>query len=349
MEMVILLIGSIGMIVCLIQAIIQRLRNFTIKKSTIGLFAMFFVLSFCGMNLSFDSNERKERMSAYVPAENQNTNVYEEELKAKREKEAAEREADQEREAAANAAQKEKEEAENDSKNQKIIETEAVNRSISEIIQLYEGKTAAYDVLNDKHLILTAYVKDTHIGDSGPYIYIDAKNMKSFLGSKVKFRPSVTSEAVSELSKGQKIVLDGIAYTKGAVFELRYATILSVDEQEIDENNIVIPEITYKQIDLQTMLNDLKENAMRAEKNYQNEYIQFTGKIDVIDSDGRYISVEPVSSTLSLLNSVHCSLKTDDQRNVIMYKNKGDQVTIKGKVTSIGEILGYSVDIDEIS
>lgn len=327
MRMIIGMIGSIGLIFFLIWMIILMLKNKPIIKVGIGLLSCI-VLTLTGFftTLHSDSrvdNEISERRIEYVEKN---------EIPANEPKEESET----------------KEQSENEGKNIKIIETDAINRSIAEIIQLYDGKTAAYDVLNDKHLIVTAYVKDTHIGNSGPYIYIDAKNMKSFLGSKVEFRPSVTSEAVSELSEGQKIVLDGIGYTKGPVFELHYATILSVDDQEIDENNMEIPDITYKQVDFKTMTNDLKQNAFRAEETYQNEYIQITCQIENIDSDGKYISVVSVGNTELFPTHVQCFIKTDAQRNVIMYKNKGDAVTIKGKVTMIGEIIGYLIDIDEI-
>ena len=46
----------------------------------------------------------------------------------------------------------------------------------------------------------------------------------------------------------------------------------------------------------------------------------------------------------------------DDFRGVITYIriiegkiSKGDKITVKGKIKDVGEVLGYSVDIDEIS
>ena len=42
-------------------------------------------------------------------------------------------------------------------------------------------------------------------------------------------------------------------------------------------------EKTYEKVDLQAMLNELEENALRAESKYQNAYIEITGKIKVID------------------------------------------------------------------
>ena len=43
-----------------------------------------------------------------------------------------------------------------------------------------------------------------------------------------------------------------------------------------------------------------------------------------------------------------CYIKNDDQLNVVIEKTENDKVTIKGKITEIGEVMGYSLDIHEI-
>ena len=106
---------------------------------------------------------------------------------------------------------------------------------------------------------------------------------------------------------------------------------------------------TYQQVDLQTMLDELEENALRAETKYQNAYVEITGKIAIIDSDGSYITIEPLTADEWNFDTVRCYIKNDTQRNFIIEKSVGDTVTIKGKVFSIGEVLGYSLNIDFIS
>lgn len=96
------------------------------------------------------------------------------------------------------------------------------------------------------------------------------------------------------------------------------------------------------------MLDELEENALKAETKYQNKYIEVTGKIASFDSDGSYISIEPVNADAWNFDRVTCDIKNESQRNFLLEKSKGDIVTIKGKVTSIGEILGYDIDIKEI-
>lgn len=106
---------------------------------------------------------------------------------------------------------------------------------------------------------------------------------------------------------------------------------------------------TYQKLDLQAMLDELQENALRAESKYQNAYVEITGKISNFDSDGSYITIEPTSADEWNFDTVMCYIKNDTQKRFIMEKSVGDQVTIKGKITSIGEILGYSLNIEEIS
>ena len=108
--------------------------------------------------------------------------------------------------------------------------------------------------------------------------------------------------------------------------------------------------IKYEVVDLQQMLDELDANALKAERTYQDKYIQITGKITNFDSDGKYISVEPVyADEWDLFNTVMCYIKNEEQLNFLLEKAVGDTITIKGKVKSIGEVIGYSFNMDEIS
>lgn len=75
--------------------------------------------------------------------------------------------------------------------------------------------------------------------------------------------------------------------------------------------------------------------------------VKFTGLIANIDSDGDYISVKG-QERFAIFSSFHCSLKDKKQKEVVMNKNQGSKVTIKGKITDVGEVLGYRVKVDEI-
>jgi len=106
--------------------------------------------------------------------------------------------------------------------------------------------------------------------------------------------------------------------------------------------------ITYETVDLQTMFDDLDGNAMKAENNYKGKNVEFECKISNFDSNGAYISVEPKNADEWNLSTAMCYIKNDEQKSVLIEKNVGDVITIKGKVKSVGEVLGYSIDIAEV-
>lgn len=120
----------------------------------------------------------------------------------------------------------------------------------------------------------------------------------------------------------------------------------SIDEGTESKNE---EKITYESVELQSMIDDLKANALKAEKTYQNKYIEISGKIKTFDSDGNYITIEPTNASEWNFDTVMCNIKNDDQLNFLLEKNVGDSITVKGQIKSIGEVLGYTVDVAEVS
>ena len=115
-----------------------------------------------------------------------------------------------------------------------------------------------------------------------------------------------------------------------------------VDDEELNADH------DYVVVDLQTMFDELDANAMKAEKTYQDMYIQVTGKISNFDSDGAYISIEPVNADDWNFDTMMCYIVKDEHLDILLEKSVGDVVTLKGKIKSIGEVLGYSMNIYEV-
>lgn len=115
-----------------------------------------------------------------------------------------------------------------------------------------------------------------------------------------------------------------------------------------NETSKEVEQIVYEAVDLQTMFDDLSNNAMKAENKYQKKYIEFECKISSFDSDGSYISVEPVGADEWNFTTAMCYIKNDSQKEFLVEKNVGDTLTIRGRVKSIGEVFGYSIDINEV-
>lgn len=107
-------------------------------------------------------------------------------------------------------------------------------------------------------------------------------------------------------------------------------------------------EITYTAYTVTQMMDDLKANALKAESTYKDQYVEITGRLSNIDSSGKYISLTPEDDEWAIIG-VQCYIKSEEQKEKVMEMSVDDVVTLKGKVKSVGEVMGYSLDIDEIN
>lgn len=106
-----------------------------------------------------------------------------------------------------------------------------------------------------------------------------------------------------------------------------------------------IPLEYYTSVTVEEMVNDLSSNALKAQERYKGKYLQITGRLSNIDSDGKYISLSPSGFSLT---SVMCYIKNDTQRAQVANMSSDDTVTLRGKCKDVGEIMGYKLDIDSI-
>lgn len=113
------------------------------------------------------------------------------------------------------------------------------------------------------------------------------------------------------------------------------------------EDKVESEQIVYSQYDVSTLLTDLDENALKAAETYEGQYVSLTGEIGTIDSSGKYIDLFPIDDEWAIIG-VQCYITNEEQKAAIMELSTGDTVTVEGKITSVGEVLGYSLDIDTI-
>lgn len=118
-------------------------------------------------------------------------------------------------------------------------------------------------------------------------------------------------------------------------------TSTTVEKKEAEDN------IEYTAYMVDDMMNDLNSNPMNAATTYKDKYVEITGKLNVIDASGKYISLVSTSDEYAILG-VQCYINDDTQKSKVSEMSMGDTVTLKGKVTDVGEVLGYSLNIDEI-
>ena len=104
--------------------------------------------------------------------------------------------------------------------------------------------------------------------------------------------------------------------------------------------------IEYTAYTVTELSEDLDSNALKAADKYKGQYVELTGRLSVIDSNGKYISI--VDSTDEwAITGVQCYIKNDEQKPVVMDMSIGDEIVVKGKITDVGEVLGYFLDMTE--
>ena len=106
-------------------------------------------------------------------------------------------------------------------------------------------------------------------------------------------------------------------------------------------------EIEYIKVTKDELDEALDANAAAAKDTYNKKYVEITGKLGTIDSDLKYLSL--MSSTEEWdFNGIYCKIKNNDQKEVVKTLTKDQEITVRGKITDVGEVLGYYLDIIEI-
>lgn len=106
------------------------------------------------------------------------------------------------------------------------------------------------------------------------------------------------------------------------------------------------PPVTYTAYSVGQLMDDLDSNALKAESTYQDQYVELTGRLNVIDSDGDYISIVPQDDQFAILG-VQCYLQTEEQRQQVLDMQIDQVITVRGQITSVGEVMGYSLNVDD--
>lgn len=90
----------------------------------------------------------------------------------------------------------------------------------------------------------------------------------------------------------------------------------------------------------------LDDNALKASKTYKDQYVKLTGYFSSVDSSGDYFNIEPKDSDWSLTN-IQCFID-DSLTDAVAEFTKGQKITVKGYCSSVGEFLGYSIDVESV-
>lgn len=107
---------------------------------------------------------------------------------------------------------------------------------------------------------------------------------------------------------------------------------------------------TYVDADLNTMLNEAKENAAASNKKYKDKDKDIkimNGTVNNINSDASYITLK-AGQRFDMLQAQCYTHGNKELKDQVTNLKKGQNVTVYGHVKDVGEIMGYQVDIDKM-
>lgn len=115
------------------------------------------------------------------------------------------------------------------------------------------------------------------------------------------------------------------------------------------EKNISAPKSSTEYTSIRTieLIDALKDDVKVARNSYLNKNLAIIGKVRVIDSKFQYITIYPVNHNFEVLG-IQCHIYDKDIKNQIKKMKKGQILTVKGTVTDVSKVAGYSIDVDEI-
>ena len=113
-----------------------------------------------------------------------------------------------------------------------------------------------------------------------------------------------------------------------------------------DPSYVPEDEREYIEVTVDQLYEELSDNALKAKDTYTDAYVEVTGRMRVIDSDGKSVTIYPLE--YDTIDGIHCDLSSDDQREKVKEYSAGDTVSIKGKITEVDGTWPYEISVEEI-
>lgn len=111
--------------------------------------------------------------------------------------------------------------------------------------------------------------------------------------------------------------------------------------------NSTKPVRSYEKVDVDILETERKNNAAAAKEKYNGKYLEITGRLGTVDSDLYYISLLSPTDDWDFMG-IHCKIKNSETKEIVKTLSKDQTIVVRGKITDVGEVLGYYLDIDEI-
>ena len=103
----------------------------------------------------------------------------------------------------------------------------------------------------------------------------------------------------------------------------------------------------YQQ-DGKTPLQGVKFNVIEKRDDIVIDEVNSDGTYYFTNSNGKYISLVSSDDEFAL-TGVQCYFQSDEQKSAVKSAAIGDTLVVKGKITDVGEVMGYSLNMDEVT
>lgn len=94
------------------------------------------------------------------------------------------------------------------------------------------------------------------------------------------------------------------------------------------------------------MIETLEANALNAKETYEGKRVTVSGVVGNIDASGNYFSLDPEPDAF-IITGVQVQT-SEEFRDQVAAFTQGQEVVVTGTVTSVGEIMGYSIEAESI-
>ncbi len=105
----------------------------------------------------------------------------------------------------------------------------------------------------------------------------------------------------------------------------------------------------YEKTSVTQMRTDLKKNEVKAQDTYYGKYFEIDGLLGNMDSEGAYFYLD--EEYWFSPYKIKCKIPQNKKSEIthkLMDMQKAQPIYVKGKVTDMGEIMGYEVTVDDI-
>jgi hypothetical protein len=94
------------------------------------------------------------------------------------------------------------------------------------------------------------------------------------------------------------------------------------------------------------MIAVLEGNALKAKQQFDDKQVTVSGFVGSIDASGKYFALDPEPDAVIFTG---VQIQIDDKfKDQVANFTKGQKITVTGKVTNVGEVIGYQIDAETI-